>query len=154
MTRTIVISLGLAGVLVACAKPEPEPSPAAAPTASPAVQAPELEYVDPLEAARAEARAQAEAAGPGDESWREGFDRREPAPAEDGVDEGAMPMPTPGDEASGAVLREATPEGTAPLPTAPPPPSADPIPTLVPGMSPRDPNGVEHRSNEPLPGPR
>jgi hypothetical protein len=82
MTRFVaLIGLGLA----ACGGPEPQ-TPAASEPPPPAVAPLEVEqvgYVDPLEAARADAQARAKA----DDSWREGFDNRAPE-AGAGADQG------------------------------------------------------------------
>jgi hypothetical protein len=131
-------------VVPGCSKPEPEPTS----VREPAVSAPELEqvdYVDPLEAARAEARQRAEAGpDPSDANWREGFDRREP-----GTDPNAVaPQPTVADVG-------ATP--TAPLleqPSAPAldiePTITDPLPTID-GLPPRDPEAVAKRPPDAMP---
>jgi hypothetical protein len=154
MSRSLLLFVAGSSVVLACAKPEPEPT-AGAGSAQPSVQAPELEqveYVDPLE----EARAAAKRATPADESWREGFDHRDSEGAAPSDSNAAEPSPS---AATGSLQEEFAAggsEATGPsLPTLPPPPKSDGrVPQIDPSLSPRDPAAAAQRPPDAQPPPR
>jgi hypothetical protein len=141
--KSAVLSLmiGVAS-LIGCAKPEPEPTSVREPVATaPAVAAPELEEIDPLEAARAESKQR----GQGDASWRVGFDNRagdaaEPEAGEPSPELAEQPSPA---GAAGELTHSTPPPELEPT-------HVDPLPSIG-GLPPRDPEAVAKRPADAMP---
>jgi hypothetical protein len=154
MSRSLRLSVvGLSvGLSVALACTKPEPSAGAGPGATqPNIQAPELEqveYVDPLD----EARAAAKRATPADAGWREGFDHRQAEGA--APTDAAEPSPSgPTDGLREEFVGDSAGAGPSAPILAPPAPSDSQVPLIDPSLSPRDPNAAQ-RPPDATPPPR